>query len=569
MRNKNIISFLLLICIVLSVLTGCSSKPAKQQEIATQTVKNGDYILTTENGIITMFDNLSNIVAEVDLNGGEESKYIYAMDEGNLYSSKLEGIENIPRILYAVDKTSRKMTMILVYKNELKTMKDFILKESNIEDIYGYNGLFYYSTNNPETKANTYTYIRPQILSDDGKLSYATNIPINTSKNSLFVYMENYSEEFLNFTGLNKYMSNIDIELTNFPKISKATYELPGNVNTWVANTQYIYFFNDTQMGQYDIENNQITLHYGSIRPITSMYMDGINKNIYTISDFGKNSEKSLILNVDYKNMNINKAIEIQYANPLYMYVDKNNNIYALFKTTISSKNFSQLRVFRYDDYAELYTIGIPYLPTKVLSKNLDVYLFNPYEDYFLIGSIGSSDFAEIEKDPTSQDRKYTDIFIANKPYSNDYYYNEDGRLVNRQNYFINSDGELVDENNDRINKYGQRVDEKGRAINKDGEFIDKYNNIINANGKIIKYIPDKNGEYHNTRGELVDSDGVVLVRNEIGDYVRPEILVEEQGGIHITGHYDEFGNFIIDESVLEEYPDAYSIWQSQRNQKD
>jgi len=564
---KKRVSLLLVICTIFSILTGCSSTSQKQ-DVVTEVVRNGDYILTTENGIVTMFDDLSNVVSEIDLNGGEESEYIYAMDEGNLYSSQLEGVENVPRILYAVDKTSRKMTMILVYKNELKTMKDYILKESNIEDIYGYNGLFYYSTDNPETKANIYSYVRPQILSDDGKLSYATNVPVNTSKEATYVYMENYSKEFLGYTGLDKYMTTIDIELTNFPKISKATYELPGNVNTWVANTQYIYFFNETQMGQYDIENDQITLHYGSIRPVTSTYMDGINKNIYTISDFGDGSEKSLILNVDYKDMNINKAIEIQYANPLHMYVDKNNNIYALFKTTISNKNFSQLRVFRYDDYAELYTIGIPYLPTKVLSKNLDVYLFNPYEDYFLIGSIGSSDFAEIKKDPTGQERKYSDIFIANKPYINDYYYDSDGRLVNRENYFINSDGELVDENNDRINKYGQRVDEKGRAINKNGEFIDRYNNIIDSNGKVVKYVQNKDGNYYNSKGELVDSDGVLLVRNEIGDYVRPEVLIEEQGGIKITGHYDEYGNFIIDESVLEEYPDAYSIWQEQRNQK-
>ena len=564
---KKRISLLLLICMVFSVLTGCSTTP-QQTEVATTSQKRlGEYVLTTDHGVITMFDNINNVVSEVDLNGGEESEYIYIMDEGNLYSSKLEGIENIPRILYAVDKNSRKMTMVLVYKSELKAVKDYILKESDIEDIYGYNGVFYYSTKNKSTKANTYSFVRPQMLSDDGKLSYVNNVPVNTSKESLYVYMENYSKDFLSFTGLEAYMSAIDIELTNFPKISKATYELPGNVQTWVANTQHIYFFNETQMGQYNIKNDQITLHYGSIRPIASTYMDGINKSIYTISDFGNGSEKSLILNIDYENMNIDKAIEIQYSNPLFMYVDKNNNIYALFKNTKSSKNFSQLRVFRYSDYAELYTIGIPYLPTKVLSKNLDVYLFNPYESYFLLGSLGSSDFAQIEKDPTGQGIKYTDIFLANKPYVNDYYYDENGRLVNRENYFINSDGELVDENNDRINKYGQRVDEKGRAINKNGEFIDRYNNIIDSNGKVIKYVQNKDGNYYNSKGELVDSDGTVLVRNEIGDYVRPEVVLEEQGGIKITGHYDEYGNFIIDEDVLEKYPDAYSIWQAQKNE--
>lgn len=566
MINKRI-TLLLVVCMIFSILTGCSSAPQKQEAVATTITRDGDYILTTDNGIITMFDNLSNVVAQVDLNGGEDSEYIYTMDEGNLYSSKLQNVENVPRIIYAVDKTSRKMTMVLAYKNELKTMKDYILKESEIEDIYGYNGLFFYSTNNKTKEANPYTYIRPQILSDDGKLSYATNIPVNTSKNALYVYMENYKSDFLNFTGLDKYTSAIDIELANYPNITKAVYSIPGNIKTWVANTQNIYFFSDTQMGSYNLETNQITMHYGSIRPVESLYIDGINKDIYTISDFGDGSEKSLILNIDYDDMSVNKAIEIQYGNPMFMHVDKDHNIYGLFKTTTSNKNFSQLRVFKYDNYAELYTIGVPYLPTKVLARNLDVYLFNPYEDYLLIGSLGSSDFAEIPKDPTGQGIEYTNMFLANKPYINDYFYDENGRLVNRENFFINHDGELVDENNDRINRYGQRIDEKGRAINKNGDFIDRYNNIIDADGTVIEYTQHKDGNYYNSKGQLVDSDGTVLVKNEIGDYVRPEVLIEEQGGIKITGHYDEYGNFIIDEDILDQYPDAYTIWQSQKNQ--
>ena len=96
--------------------------------------------------------------------------------------------------------------------------------------------------------------------------------------------------------------------------------------------------------------------------------------------------------------------------------------------------------------------------------------------------------------------------------------------------------------------------------------FIDKYNNIIDEKGNVIKYIQNKDGNYYNSKGQLVDSDGTVLVRNEIGDYVRPEVLIEEQGGIQITGHYDEYGNFIIDKDVLEKYPDAYTIWQEQKN---
>lgn len=561
---KKKLSLFLAVCMTFMLLTGCGEKTTTAPSQAAYTT-TGDYILTTEHGIVTLFDNLSRPISEIDLNGGENSEYIYAMDEGNLYSSKLYGVDNVPTILYAVDKTTRKMTMILVYGNELKNMKDYILKEGDIENIYGYNGIFFYSTLNQSTKANSFVYVRPQMLSDDGKLSYQTNIPVNTSRDALYVYMENYSSDFLNFTGLGDYMSQIDLELTNFPKIEKATFKIPGTINTWVANTQNIYFFSDTQMGSYNMETNQITLRYGSIRPIDSLYIDGINKNIYTISDFGENSNKSVILNIDYDGMYVNKTLEINYANPLNIYVDKNNNIYGLFKTTTSEKNFSQLRVFRYEDNAELYTIGVPYLPTKMLARDMTLYMFNPFEDYFLMGSLGSSEFTPVQKDESDRELKYTDIFIANRTYSNDYFYDESGRLLNRENYYINSDGDLVNINNEKINKYGQRIDEKGRAINKDGQFIDRYNNVIDEYGNILKYVLHTDGYYYNSKGQYVDSDGTVLVRNEIGDWIRPETLIEEQGGLKITGHYDEFGNFIIDAEILEQYPDAYSIWQAQK----
>jgi hypothetical protein len=566
---KKNVSIILIICTILTFLVGCSSKSVNEVVNITTSSEVGEYVLTTDHGIITMFDHVGNIVSELDLGGGPESNYIYVMDQGNVYSSQLSNLKNAPQMLYAADKTTRKMTMVLVYNGQIKSMKDYILKESEIENIYAYNGLFFYSTNNQKTKANPYTYVRPQLLSDDGKLSYVTSIPVNTSKDSHFVYMENYSEDYLNFTGLGKKLSEIDKELLNIPKIDKATFELPGNINTWLANNKFIYFFTDTQMGQYDMLNNQITLHYGAIRPITSTYIDGVNKNIYTINDFGEDSKKTLLLNIDYEKMLVNKAIEINYNNALSLHVDKESNIYILFKNTYSDKNFSQLRVFKYGDYSEQYTIGVPYLPTKILSRKDMVYLFNPYEDYFLIGSIGSSDFSEVEKSPNNKDIKYTDIFLANKPYVNDYYYDEQGRLVNRHNILINQDGELINENNDRINIYGQRIDEKGRAINKDGQFIDKYNNILDSNGNIIKYVADKDGYYYNSKGQYVSENGVVLVRNEIGDWVLPEEFLEEQGGLKIKGHYDEHGNFIINRELLEKYPDAYDIWHKQRELKE
>ena len=57
------------------------------------------------------------------------------------------------------------------------------------------------------------------------------------------------------------------------------------------------------------------------------------------------------------------------------------------------------------------------------------------------------------------------------------------------------------------------------------------------------------------------DIDGTVLVRNSEGDWVRPENSDEAE--VVITGHYDEYGNFIIDKDILDAYPDAYERWQS------
>ena len=89
---KRSLSLFLVFCTVLVLLTGCAGSQQSSNPTIQET-KNGEYILTTENGIITMFDNVSNVLAEVDLNAGEDSKYIYTMDEGNIYSSKLTEIK--------------------------------------------------------------------------------------------------------------------------------------------------------------------------------------------------------------------------------------------------------------------------------------------------------------------------------------------------------------------------------------------------------------------------------------------------------------------------------------------
>ena len=70
---KRSLSLFLVFCTVLVLLTGCAGSQQSSNPTIQET-KNGEYILTTENGIITMFDNVSNVLAEVDLNAGEDSK---------------------------------------------------------------------------------------------------------------------------------------------------------------------------------------------------------------------------------------------------------------------------------------------------------------------------------------------------------------------------------------------------------------------------------------------------------------------------------------------------------------
>ena len=204
--------------------------------------------------------------------------------------------------------------------------------------------------------------------------------------------------------------------------------------------------------------------------------------------------------------------------------------------------------------------MGLEYLPTKVLSNGEIVYLFNPYESYFLAGSVHSGGLSKISKQMDSGE-VYSDMFLVDLDYKSDYYYDEYGRYVNKNNHLINEDGELIDENNDRVNGLGQRIDALGRAINKEGDLIDRYNNIIDIDGNIIRYVKNVDGYYYNGEGKKVDIDGTILVRNSEGEWVRPENSDEAE--VVITGHYDEYGNFIIDKDILDAYPDAYERWQA------
>lgn len=556
-------------CLVLSIITilslaGCGGSDNTQsvENAVTSETGVGEYILTTKDGQISMFDTSGNIISNISLNGTAESEFIYTMDEGNMYIPSLQDMKSIPRMMYAVDKTTRKLTMLSVSSNAISKKAEMMLSDGNITGMYGYNGLFYYSVSTQGIKATPYAFERRQKLEKDGTLAYAQTVPLENTEKSTFVYMENYFSEYLEAIGLKDYVSEGDMVTLNIPSAKHAIYEIPTDVLAWTANNTNIYFFSNTQMGIYNTTNNKITVYYGAINPIKASYIDGINKRNYLLSDFGDGSDVTTLMEIDYSDMKVDRVIQISYSNPMDITVNKDEYIMMLFKTAGSEKTFSQLRVLNYEDCSELYSIGLNYLPTKVLYKDEMAFLFNPYENYFLKGSIHSGTFTSMPK-KTAHGDVYSDIFIVDTKYRNDYLYDEYGRYIDRNGHLIDSDGLLIDENSDRVNILGQRIDGLGRAINKAGELIDRYNNLIDEDGNIIQYVQNADGYYYNGNGEKVDIDGTVLVRNDDGVWVRPEDTDDAE--IIITGHYDEYGNFIIDNSILEDYPDAYKMWQEQQ----
>lgn len=560
-RLKRITSIFLALTLALS-LASCSSEPEKVAEPVVSSGK-GEYILTTNTGTVSMFDNAGNVVSSLSLSTSSNSEFLYCIDEGHIYTASLSKVTEIPKIMYAVDKQSRKLTMLTVYNDTLVKRAEMILSDGNISNIYAYNGIFYYSVDTDNVNAKPYSFERRQQLNKNGTLSYIQTVPIRNTGKSTYVYMENYFDQYLEATGLNQYVSLSDKTLLNIPDDEHAVYEIPTDVKNWTANNTDIYFFSDTQMGTYDILTNKITVYYGAINPIDVQYLDGMKKRNYLLSDFGDGSGTTMIMSIEYDDMKVDKAIQIDYSNPMKLAVEKDKYIMAIYKVTNSEKTFAQLRVMDYETCNELYIMGVDYLPTKVLASGEIVYLFNPYEDYFLTGSVHSGSLTEISKD-NGRGNQYTDIFLVDLSYTNEYFYDGFGRYVNKDNHLINEDGELIDDNNDRVNILGQRIDALGRAINKEGDLIDRYNNVIDIDGNIIRYVINADGFYYNSNGEKVDSDGTVLIRDSEGNWIRPEESTENQ--IVITGHYDEHGNFIINKDILDAYPNAYELWQQQNN---
>lgn len=89
-------------------------------------------------------------------------------------------------------------------------------------------------------------------------------------------------------------------------------------------------------------------------------------------------------------------------------------------------------------------------------------------------------------------------------------YYNNQGRLVNKQGQFINDKGQAVNKSGYLINSNNQRINEQGQLVNKGGQAVDAKNRLINESGHLI----NSQGKLVNEKGSLVDTQGRLVNNN-------------------------------------------------------
>lgn len=545
MKKKNLI----LLCIMLVIcLTGCSGgSNSKKQNTSSLLI---DYVLTTKDGKISGFTSGGTLVKTFDIGGTSKSDFIYFIDQGDVYTKETSSYTNKNTVLYALDKKKSKVYVLSVGKDDISSIASKSLKENNIDSAYAYNGKFYYAVKKKNKLANKFEYIRPEKDKLNGIIDSGQVIQLPKVRDlNTYILFEDFSSEYIKARGLNSVLTNEQMN-TFFPKI-KGTFEIPGAVTTWVCNGEAIYFFMEDYMGIYLMEKDKIGIFNATPETSKLFYIDGKDKRLLAGANLGENSSKSIVFELDHKDMRIEKAIELDVSEIVDLTADSHKYIHTLHKNTDGSSPM-KLKTLDYKTYSEVASVPLKYIPTKVEATNNFVYLFNPFEEYFLVGDAGIGQFTK--RQSVIDNIRYTDIFAMRNTREDSFSYDENGRYIDSNGNLINADGELINQQNQILNQYGQKVDVYGRAVDVDGNFLDPYNNIIDKDGNILVYAIGKDGYYRNSKGQRVDQTGELLIQNTDGEWVSKKPDTRPT----VPGYYDENGLFVIDKAYLEEYPDAY-----------
>lgn len=547
-RLKKIILLLAATTILSSVLVGCGNKKDADNSLSHLTI---DYALTTNDGKISTFSSNSVPVAEIDLQGTKNSEFMYITDSGDMYTTYTKNNSNKNTVIYAIDKNLGKVYVLGVGKNTIKKIGSARLSEKNIDHAFAYNGILYYSVKDKKKSSNRYTYIKPEKNKLNGIIDYGQTIPVAKQRSlNTYVMFEDLTSDYLQATGLSDVLPT-DQQKSIKPNF-RGTFELPADVSSWSADDNAIYFFFDNYMGIYLLEKDQIGLFYGAPKTLDSDLVDGRYDAVYSLSQLGEEAQKSVLFMFEPKDMRISKAIEFDEPLATSFSIDPNQYIHIVFDESKQGGSPTKLKTIQLPEMNEVASIPIKYIPTKIDSNNGKIYLFNPNEEYFLLGDAKHPNFTKVPL--TIGEEKYTDIVVMKNQHTDYFYYNENGQYTDEDGRLLDSNGDYINQKNERINRYGQKVDLYNRAINENGDFIDRYNNIINKDGEILQYFKQKDGTYRNSRGKRVTSTGVELVQDENGEWVSP--IPKERP--KVEGYYNKEGKFIIDSTYLEKYPDAY-----------
>ena len=556
MIKKSICLFLS--CILSISLVGCGLLPIyedtnlEERPTLADISESGDYVLADKTGKIILCDKNGKVLDTFKIDSNKKSDFMFCVDNGTVYAAEVVGDAAEAQIIYALDKGNNRIYMLSIKSDKIKEIETKSVKDTNIDRIYAYNGTLFYSVISEKRSSNSYTYKKVASEEYNGVINYNASLPEPLpSKNKTYIITINFINEYLKEMGYNLFSSYSRDNMSLGPDSKSETYQIPCEVNYWIADGDNIYFFYDERMGQYNMKNNQIGLYYGPHMTFESDLQDGLNGSVYALSNFGDNSHKGLLYDLNLGDMTVKNIIEIDNPAGLELSVDRTGYICVAVKNN-GDKYFSTLKIFNHDTLKEEHAVPFSYVPTDMFAHNGRAYMINDNEKYFIIVDLASGNYGEYEK--VIDGINYDYILPVNSLKVDKYLYNANGHYQNEQGIEMLKDGTLVNDKGVKINRYFQTIDENGKAINSSGEFIDRYNNVIDENGNIIRYVPDADGYYRNSKGYYVNANGTLLKQDEEGNWIDPDIEIDEP----ITGHYDENGEFIIDADYLKRHPDAY-----------
>lgn len=561
--QKNIIKGFMILLLALT-LTGCSSKKEPIEVDLNKTysdnrdlkveIDESGYVLTNPKGYMVLYSNSGEKLDELQLENSSKSDFIYCEDSGDIFSKNLLKENKFNCVFYAVDKANGRLYIVKNEKNKLKLIEDKNLKENkDIDSIKAYNGMFYYCVKGNSKVANNYTVAKTDSSELSGLINSRVDVPImRRGKTYTYIYVENFTSYYLDAMNFTDKLDNSDISNMNLLDTKKDTFKIPYNVNEWTVTNNEIIFNADGVFGKYDMVRNILEANYGTEDSKGLFYLPGRYSKIISVNQMGENSQKTFIFYNNVDTMENLKVLEIEGKEPTDAYVDSLNDILYIVYKEDSLSTYGKLKVINLETAKEIQTITFDFVPTHVRAMNGKYFVFNEYEDFYIYGFIGESEYEETSK--YINEYNANDLLICKTLRKDDFKYDANGRYITEEGKLLDYRGNLINEYSQKVNRYGQLLDDYGRAINNNGELIDKYGNIIDENGVIIKYTIQKDGYCRSSSGKIVDETGKAMIEQEDGTYV-----VDKEEIPELEWHYDENGEVVINADYLEKYPDAKS----------